>query len=137
MDRGIAVNLAGRGLEDRHLEPLSEAQHVDRAVDRGLGRLHRIVLVVDRRGRAGEVEDRVDFHEQREAHVVAHELEPRVVREMIDVALVAGEQVVDAEHLVAAPEQAVDQMRAEKARAAGDQHPPPPKGPLCHAMTPH
>ena len=55
MDMGVAIDLAGRGLEDLRLHPLGQAQHVDGAMDAGLGRLHRIVLVVDRarRGRRG------------------------------------------------------------------------------------
>jgi hypothetical protein len=69
------------------------------------------VLVVDRRGGTGEVEDRVNLDVEGEAHVVAHEFEPRVAREMVQIALVAGEQVVDAQHLVAAFEQPVDEVR--------------------------
>jgi len=48
MDRRIAIDLGGRGLEDLGPEALGKPQHVDRAGDAGLGRLHRIVLVVDR-----------------------------------------------------------------------------------------
>ena len=86
----------------------------------GLGRLHRVVLVMDGRGRAGEVVDFVDLDIEREGHVVAHQLEARVVEQMRDVALGAGEEVVDADDVVAAFEQPVAQMRAEKAGAAGD-----------------
>ena len=98
---GVAVDLAGRGLQDLGLHPLGQAQHVDRAVHAGLGGLHRIVLVVDRRGRAGEVEDLVDLDVEREGHVVAHQLEARVAEQVRDVALGAGEEVVDAQHVVA------------------------------------
>jgi hypothetical protein len=81
---------------------LGQPQHVDRAVHAGLGGLHRVVLVVDRRGRAGEVVDLVDLHVEREGHVVAHQLEVRVVEQVGDVVLGAGEEVVDAEHIVRA-----------------------------------
>ena len=57
MDLRIAVHLGGRGLKNPRLHPLGQAQHVDRAVHAGLGRLHRIELVVHRRGRAGQVVD--------------------------------------------------------------------------------
>ena len=53
------------------------------------GRLHGIVLVVDRRGRAGEVVDLVDLDVERERHVVAHQLEARMPHQMIDVLLCA------------------------------------------------
>src|SRR5690606_2399767 len=59
--------------------------------------------------------------EQRKGHVVAHELEPGVPGEVLDVPFGPGEQVVDAEHLVSVGQQAVDQVRSEKARAAGDE----------------
>jgi hypothetical protein len=45
---------------------------------------------------------------------MAHELEARMIVQVIDVALGAGEQVVDAQHLVPLFEQTINQMRAEK-----------------------
>src|SRR5690606_39184791 len=50
VDGGIAVDLAGRSLENAAAEPLCEAEHVDGPVHAGLGRLHGIVLVVNGRG---------------------------------------------------------------------------------------
>ena len=79
------------------------------------------MLVVDGAGRAGEVPDLVDLDEQGEGHVVAQELEFRIAVQVGDVALLAGEQVVDAQHFLSAPEQPVAQVRAEKARAARDE----------------
>jgi hypothetical protein len=76
----IAVDFACRGLEHAAAEPLGEAEHVDCARDRHFGRLDRVVLVMDRRRRAGEVVNRVDLDKQRKADVVAHELEARVAR---------------------------------------------------------
>ena len=102
----IAIHLAGRGLEDPRIQPLRQAQHVDGAMHAGLGGLHRVVLVVDRRGRAGEVVDLVDFHIQREGHVVAHELEARVVDDRLQVVARAGIEIVDAQHLVPLLDQA-------------------------------
>ena len=118
----VAIDLAGRGLEDLRPHPLGQPQHVDRAVDRGLGRLHRIVLVVDRRGRAGEVVDLVDLDVEREGHVVPHQLELRMAETGSDVVLVAREVVVDAQHVVARRQQALAKMRAQEARAAGHQN---------------
>ena len=88
----------------------------------GLGGLHRIVLVVDRRGGAGEIEDLVDFDVERKRHVVTHQLEIVVVEQVIDIAPRAGEIIVDAQHAGAALEQAVAKVRAEKSGAPGHQH---------------
>src|SRR4029077_18474020 len=80
MHGGIAVDLAGRGLEDLGARTLGQAEHIDGAVHAGLGRLHRIVLVVNRRGRTSEVVDLVDLDIERERHVVAHQLEAWIVQ---------------------------------------------------------
>ena len=71
-------------------ERLGEAQHVDRAEDAHLRGLHRILLIVDGRCRASEVEDLVDLHEQRMGDVVAKQLEGLVAEQMLDIALGAG-----------------------------------------------
>ena len=75
MDFGIAVNLGRRSLDGLGLGPLGDAQRDDRADHVGLDRLDWIEPVVDRRGRAGKVVDLVDFDEQRQRDVAAHQLE--------------------------------------------------------------
>ena len=50
-----------------------------------------------------------------------HELEPGVVEQVGDVVLGAGEEVVDTQHVMALREQAVAQVAAQKAGAAGDE----------------
>jgi hypothetical protein len=84
--------------------------------------MDRVVLVMDRRGRAGQVVDLVHRDEDRVVHVVVHELEVRMVQQVGDVVLAAGEQVVQADHVVAARDQPVAQMRADEAGPAGDQN---------------
>ncbi len=79
------------------------------------------MLVVDRRGGAGEVEDRVHLDAQRLRDVVADQLEARMAEEVLDVLLAPGLEVVHAHHFVAALDEPVTEMRAEEAGAAGDQ----------------
>lgn len=122
VNRRVAVNLAGGSLEDARLQALGQAEHVDGAMHRGLGGLHRVVLIVNGRGGAGQVVDFVDFHIQREGDVVTHELEARMVVQVVDVALGAGEQVVQAQHFMALFQQLVAQVRTEEAGAAGDEN---------------
>ncbi len=62
----------------RAREALREPQHVDRAVYAGFCRLHGIVLIVNRRGRASEIVDLIDLDVQRKGHVVTHQLEARM-----------------------------------------------------------
>lgn len=101
VDLRVAVDLTGRGLEDLGLDPFGEAEHVDGAVDRGLGGLHRIMLVVNRRGRAGEIIDFIDLDIERKGDVVADQLKSGIAQEMADIRLGAGEKIVDAQYLMA------------------------------------
>ena len=100
MDRGVAVDFAGRSLEHLDLEALGQPKHVDRTDDAGLGRLYGILLVVNRRSRARQIEDLVHLDEQRMGDVVAQELETLVIEEMLDIAPRAGEEIVDAQDLL-------------------------------------
>jgi hypothetical protein len=130
MDVGIAVYLAGGRLQNARVQALGETQHVDRTNHARLRRLNRIMLIVDRRGRAGEIVDLVDIDIERKGHVVAHDLEGRLAEQWFDVAARTCEIVVDAENLALLLEQSCAQMRAQKARTT--RH----KDPLFHRTPP-
>ena len=80
------------------------------------------MLVVNGRRGAGEVVDLVDLDIERKGHVVADELEARMIVQVFDVAFAAGEQVVGAQYLVALFKKPVAQMRSQKSGAAGDEY---------------
>jgi hypothetical protein len=52
---------------------------------------------------------------------VPHQLEAGVIDEVRDVVLVAGEEIVDAEDVVALRQQAFAKMRTQEAGPSGDQ----------------
>ena len=52
---------------------------------------------------------------------MAQQLEVGIVEQMGDVVLGPGEEIIQAEHVVAGIEQAIAEMRAEKPRPAGDE----------------
>ena len=52
----------------------------------------------------------------------AHQFEPLMRQEMLDIAPRAGEENIDAQNFRALSQQPFAQMRAEEAGAAGDQH---------------
>jgi hypothetical protein len=89
---------------------------------RRLRRLYRIVLIVDWRGGAGEIVDFVDFNVQREGDIVPDEFEARMIVQVLDIALAAGEEVVGAQDLMALLQQTVAQVRAQETGAARDQY---------------
>jgi len=78
VDCGITVDFARGSLDNATLKPLSEAKHVDRAVDGRLGRLHRIVLVVNWRGGTSQIVDFIGLDVQRKGHIVAQKIEARI-----------------------------------------------------------
>ena len=121
MHGGVAVALGGGGLEHARLHPLSQPQHVDGAEHAGLGGLHGVALVVDGRGRAGEVVDLVHLHIEREADVVADQLEVRVALQVRHVGVGPGVEVVRADDVAALAHQPLAQVRAEEAGPARDQ----------------
>ena len=114
MDERVAIDLGGGGLQDARMHPLGEAQHVDGAMHAGLGGLHRIVLIVDGRSRAGEIVDAAHLQIEREADVVADGLEARVVEDGHEVAARAGEIIVDADDVVSVGEEPRAKMRPQK-----------------------
>ena len=76
-----------------------------------------------RRRRAGKVVDLVDLEPQRLDDVVAEELEVGLREEMGDVGLLAREEVVDADHVVALGDQPLAEVAAEEAGASSDEDP--------------
>src|SRR5262249_6417108 len=95
---------------------------IDGAVHAGLGRLHRIVLVMDRGSRTGQIVDLIHLHIERECHVVAHELKVGLAEQMLDIALAAGEEVVHTNDLVAGLQKPIAQVGAKKAGSARDEN---------------
>ena len=92
----IAVDFRGGRLKDAASEALGQTQHVDGAVHARLGGLYRVVLIMDRRGRAGQIVDFVHLDIKREGDVVPDELEALPPHQMVDVALCAGEKIIGA-----------------------------------------
>ena len=101
--------------------PLSKPEHVDRAMHARFGRLHRVTLVMDRRGWTGQIVDLVDLEIEREGHVVANSSKRgspsrcsmfrRAPVKKLSMQMTSGPSC----------NQAIAEMRAEKARAASHQ----------------
>jgi len=89
-------------LQDLGLHAFGETQHVDGAVDAGLGRLYRVELVVNRRRRAGEIINLVDFDIEGKADIVSNKLESGIQHETGHIRPRRREEVIRAEDLVPA-----------------------------------
>jgi hypothetical protein len=106
MDIGVAIDFRGRGLQDFRIHALGQTEHVDGAVHAGLGGLHRIVLIMNRRCRAGKIVDLIDLEIDRERHVVADKFEMLVIEQVLDIGARSGEKIVEAQNVGALIEQA-------------------------------
>jgi hypothetical protein len=82
---GIAIDLARRGLQHLNLKALGETEHIDGTDNAGLGRLDRISPVMDRGGRAREIENLVHLYKKRMRDVVTQKLEALVIEKMFDI----------------------------------------------------
>src|SRR5262245_30026564 len=122
VNRGISIYLGGGGLQDLGLHAFGETQHVDGAMDAGLGRLHRVELVVNRRRRASEIIDLVDFDIERKAHIVSNKLESGIQHETGHIRPRRREEVVRAEDLVPAAQQLLTQMGAYESSPSCDKN---------------
>ena len=118
----VAVDLGGRGEHETGVLVAGQAQGVQRADRPHLQRLDRHAEVVDGRRRAGEVQDEVDRAADVDVvgDVRPDQPEAGVGSEVRDVLRGAGEEVVEADDLVATVEQRLAQVGAEEPRAAGD-----------------
>ncbi len=77
---------------------------------------------MDGRGRAGQIVNAVDLKENRHGHVMADAFEFGSAQEVAHVTLGAGEKIVEANHIMAAFQQPVTQMRPQKTRPACHQN---------------
>jgi hypothetical protein len=101
VDLGVTIDLAGGSLKNSRSRTFSKPQHVDGAVNAGLGGLYGVVLVVDGGGRTSQIVYLVHLHIERKGYVMAHQLEMGAGEEILDIVLGASEKVIHAEHVMA------------------------------------
>ena len=85
-----------------------------------LGGLNRVVLIVDRRRRTGQVVNRIDLHIKRKGNVVANEFKIRIPYQRGDISFGTRVEIVDTEDIVSILEEALAEMGAQE------------PGPSCH-----
>ena len=105
----------------RALRGLQAAAGTRRSAHRRLHGLDGVVLVVDGRGGAGHVVDLVDLNEELLGDVVPDDLKVGLVKQVLDVGLLRGEEVVERDHIVPLVDQPSAQVASEEAAPARDQ----------------
>jgi len=84
-----------------------------------LGGLNRVVLIVDRRCRTGQVVDLIDLHIKREGNVMAKELKIRIPYQVGDISLGSREEIVDTEDIVSVLEETLAEMGTQEPGPSG------------------
>src|SRR4051812_10830840 len=118
----VAVYFAGGCLQNARALFSGKLEHVVGAKYAGPHRTDRVVLIVRRRSRAGEIEDALhrtgDLERLRD--VVLDERKSGMVEKRPDVLDTARVEIVDAGHVVTALHQPIAEMRTDESGAAGD-----------------
>ena len=119
----VAVHLAGARQQILGAVRLGETERVVGAQRADLERRDRVFEVIDRAGRAGEVQHDVEFvlHPERGRDVVPDELELRVGAEVVEVRQVAGDHVIDGDDVVPFGQEPLAEVRADEPGSAGDE----------------
>jgi hypothetical protein len=119
---GISIHLRSGGLEDSCLEAFSESQHVNGTMDIDLCGLNRVVLVMDRRCRAGEVINSIHLDVKRESYVMAKKFKKRILEKMLNISLRPGVKVIDADHILPFFKEAFAEVRTQKTSPSRHQY---------------
>lgn len=128
---GLAVDLAGRGLEDARAVAMRKLEQVQRTLQARLQRMHRLGLVVDGRCATRQVEDdvrrSVEVRIERLGYVMSHEADSTLARCVVqhvgEVAQASCHEAVHRRHVIAVLYESPAKVRPEESRAAGDQRP--------------
>jgi hypothetical protein len=87
-------------------------------MDVDFGGLDRIILIVDRSGWTGQVVNLVGFDIKREGDVMADKLKERILKEMQNISLGPGVEVIYAQDIAALIQKAFTEMGANESRAS-------------------
>ncbi len=120
----VPVDFRSRRKQVRRTLGLCETQRVVGAERADLEGLNRHLEVVARRRRACEVEHGIDVARDPDIvrDVMFHEREAGQSKQVLDVGVVPGREVVDGDNLVATTEQLVGEVRSQEASSTGDHH---------------
>lgn len=122
VDIGITIHFRSRGEQNAGTRAACELEHVQRTHERRLGSANGVVLVEDWGGRASHVVDLIHFEVDRVNDIVSNELKPFVPNPVLDVRLLAREQVIQADDIVLLVlHEIVHHVGSDEARAARDQ----------------
>src|SRR3569833_1984909 len=120
---GIAIDFACGRLEDAGRFLPCQLEQVQRPKNAGFHRADRILLIMRRRGRAGEIVDPVErpLDAKWFPYIMFDEAEVWMIQQGADVPHGSSVKIVQADDAVSPPEERVANMRTDEAGAPGNQ----------------
>ena len=100
MNHRVTVNFRSGRLQNSSANSLGKSEHIYRTHNARLHRLHRIVLVMNRRRGAGKVIYLIHFQEDWLDDVVAHKFEVLVTKQMENVFSSPGKEIVETDDIM-------------------------------------
>ena len=116
MNIRIPIHFTRRRLQNPCACAPCQAQHIDGTMHNGLGGLDGIMLVVNGRRGACQIQDLVNLNIKRISDIVPYQLKHGVDQQMIYVRPATGRNIIYTNHLVPVGQQALTQVSAKKAR---------------------
>ena len=116
----VAVDLGSRCLQNARAHALGQTEHVQRAHYISLHRLHRIVLIVNRRSRTGQVINLIDLEQDGFDDIMAQQLELMIAEQVQNVFAPPGEEIVETDDFLSFGDQAIAQVRTNESGTASD-----------------
>ena len=98
MLKRIAVDFACGSLENFCIFTLCKSKHLHRTKHVCADRLHRIMLIVDGRGGAGEIVDLIHFKIQRLAHISFAHFEVRIFKKGREILSSSSKKIIEADN---------------------------------------
>ena len=100
MNLRIPIYLTGTRLQDTGMTSLGQPQRVQCSDNAGLPGLDRIILIVNRTGRTGQIINLVALHVDILQDVMSYKLKIRILHQMANIIFLPGKQVVHTYYVV-------------------------------------
>ena len=108
----VTIDLRCGCLKNLRACPFGKPQHIDRAVNTRLKRFHRIMLIVERAGRARQIVNFVNLQKDWHGHIMADKFKIGIAQQMRDIVFLPAKQIIHTDHIGPSCQKRLAQMRA-------------------------
>jgi hypothetical protein len=119
MYRGITIDFRCGSLKYLCLDTLGKAKHIDGTVDRGLGRLDRVELIMEWGGRTGQIIYLIHLDIERKTDIMPKHLKIGVCKERCDICTIARVKIVNTNDFMTEAYKSTTEVGTDKPRPTG------------------